>query len=191
MRTIIALLFSLVMTPALANNTICDSIGDDADINASMHMDPDFDWHGDTLTITAKDGTEYSVTRDGDLFIDEVQQDVSADTRADIAHYVDRYAALETSAEHIAQKATGLAISALTHALVALVTQGEDAVDAAVEEKTGKMTAAIENDAQDLCRIVIELRDTEREIRAAVPKFGPFIEFEVTEETGADSETAG
>lgn len=191
MRTIIALLFSLVMTPALAENTICDSIDDDANINASIHMDPDFNWHGDTLTITAKGGTEYSVTRDGDLFIDEVQQDVSEDTRADIAYYVERYAALETSAEQIAHKATGLAISALTHALVALVTQGEDAVDEAVEAKTEKMTAAIENDAQALCRIVIELRDTEREIRAAVPAFGPFIEFELTEETVVKSETTG
>lgn len=191
MRMLLVLLLSLGITPVLADNTLCDSIDDDADINVSMHMDPDFDWHGDTLLITAQDGTEYSVTRDGDLFIDDVQKTVSDDTRADIVHYVERYTALESSAEHIAHKATGLAISALTHALVTLVTQGEDAVDAAVEKKTGKMTAAIENEAQDLCRIVIELRDTEREIRAAVPEFGPFIEFELTEDTEVSSETAG
>jgi len=186
MRIASILVFALLATPAFADtDNLCNTIGDNDDVHANLHMSQDFDLQADALTIAADDGTVYRATRDGDLFIDNVRQEITGSARSNIALYVERYAALEQNAEKIAHKATGLAISALTHALVALVTQGEDAVDAAVEEKTEKMTTAIKGDARNLCRIVIELRDTERKIRAEVPAFGPFIEFRLTEETAA------
>lgn len=188
MRNLTALALVLLLVPTLSSaNSVCDAIerDNDNDMNLEMHWEQDFQYEEGKLIITAQDGTEYNATRDGGLLIDGVQQNVSEHARADIAHYVERYAELEDRAKQIASRATGLAISALTHALVALATQGEDAVDAAVEEKTKNIETAIEADAHNLCKIVIDLRDTERKIRAAVPTFGPFIEFRLTEEIAA------
>lgn len=168
MRTLLATSLAVLALSAgplrAAEINGCDTDAD-GHVAADLHIQPDFDLHGDELRIATDDGHDFRVSRDGELHIDAQSVPVSPDTRQALAGYFRAYGNLETHAKEIGMRSASLAFTAILHAML-------DNENKADEDARGK---EIEASAQNLCQDVLELQTLETRIRSEVPQFGPFV----------------
>lgn len=166
MRTLLALSLAGLLIGAgplrAAEIQGCDT---DGHVVANLHIEPEFDLHGDKLRIATDDNHEFRISRDGALRIDAQSVPVSPTTRQALADYFQAYGNLETHAKEIGVRSASLAFTAVLHAFL-------DKENKADEDARSK---AIEASAQRLCQDVLELQSLENRIRAEVPQFGPFV----------------